>query len=100
MGDLRNGKEAGVPLWDCSNSASSRAKDLGNGTGAVLGGVKPVDDPGGLDRVRAEGRAPPGTPAALEKEELCLCISPNRVFEKEGLLDRVTFELLRIAPVN
>jgi hypothetical protein len=92
-GDLRIGKEAGFPLCVCSNSGSSRAKGLGIGTWA-LGGVKPLI-PGGLDKVRPDGRAPPGTPAALEKEGPCRL--PGRVFEMEGLLDRETFELLRIA---
>lgn len=97
MGDLRNGKEAGFPLWICTSSASSRPKDLGIGTGAV-GGVKPVGIEG-LDKLRAEGRALPGTPAALEKEE------PRRlpavVFEEGCLPDREeAFELLSIAGVT
>jgi hypothetical protein len=64
-GDLRNGKEAGSPLRGCSNSASSRAEGLGIGKGA-MGGVEPalLD---GLDKVRAEGRAPYGIPTALER---------------------------------
>jgi hypothetical protein len=93
IGYLRIGKEAGFPLCVCSNSGSSRAKGLGIGTG-TFGGVKPVD-PDGLDMVRPDGRAPPGTPAALEKEDLCRL--PGRVFEMEGLLDREAFELLSIA---
>jgi hypothetical protein len=92
-GDLRIGKEAGLPLCVCSNSGPSHAKGLGIGTGA-LGGVKPVD-PGGLDKVRPDGRPPPGTPAVLEKEDLCRL--PCRGFEVEGLLDREAIELLRIA---
>ena len=83
IGDLRFGKEAGVPLCVFSNPGSSRTKGLGIGTGA-LGGVKPVD-PDGLDKVRPDGRGPPGTPAALEKEDLCRL--PGRVFEIEGLPD-------------
>jgi hypothetical protein len=90
IGDLRIGNEAGIPLCVCSNSGSSRAKGLG----IVTGGVKPVD-PSGLDKVRPDGRAPPGTPAALEKEDLCRL--PGTVFEMEGLLDREAFELLKIA---
>ncbi len=87
MGYFRDGKEAESPLWACSNSGSSRGKDLGIGTGTV-GGVKP-DDPGGLDKVRADGQAPPGTPAALEKEEPSRL--PGIVLEMEGLLDREAF---------
>jgi hypothetical protein len=90
--DLRIGKEAGIPLCVCPNSGSSRATGLGIGTGA-FGGVKPLD-PDGLDKLRPDGRAPPGTPATLEED---LCRLPDRVFEMEGLLDRETFELLRIA---
>jgi hypothetical protein len=42
---------------------------------------------------KCEGlRAPPGTPVALEKDDLCWL----RVFEMEGMLDREAFELLRI----
>jgi hypothetical protein len=97
MGDLRNGKEEGVPLWVCISSASSRPTDLGIGTGAV-GGVKPVDIEG-FDKLRAEGRAPPGTPVALEKEELRRL--PGMVFEEGCLLDREeAFELSRIAGVT
>ena len=92
MGDLSNGKEAGVPLWVSSDSTSSRAKDLGIGTGAV-GGVKPVDL-GGLDKVRAEGPAPT---AELEIEEPCLCMFPGRVSEGD-LLDRETFRLVKNNP--
>lgn len=91
MGDLRNGKEAGIPFGVCSNSASSPAKGLGNGTGAV-GGDKPVDL-GGLDKLRAEGRTPPGT-AMLEKDELADFLVEG------GLGDRLAFELLRIAGVT
>lgn len=68
IGALRIGKEAGVPLCVCPNSGSSRAKGLGIGTGP-LGGVKPVD-PDGLDKLRPDGRASPGTPATIE-EGLC-----------------------------
>jgi hypothetical protein len=92
IGYLRIGNEAGIPLCVCSNSGSSRAKGLGIVTGAW--GVKPVD-PSGLDKVRPDGRASPGTPAALEREDLGRL--PGRVFEMEGLLDREAFELLRIA---
>jgi hypothetical protein len=92
IGDSRIGKEEGLPLCVCSNSGTSRAKGLGIGTGA-LGGDKLVG-PGGLDNVRPDGRAPPGTPAVLEKEDLC--ILPDRVFKLEGLLDREAIELLRI----
>lgn len=84
IGYLRIGKEAGIPLCLCSNSGSSRAKGLGIGTGD-LGGVKLVD-PVGLDKARPDGRAPAGTPPALEKENLCRL--PSEVFEMEGLLDR------------
>ena len=99
MGGLRIGKEAGIPLGVCSNSGSSRAKGLGIGT-EVIGGVKPVDpvDPDGLDKVRPDGRAPPGAPAALEIEDLCRL--PGRVFDMEGLLDREAFELLKIASIT
>jgi hypothetical protein len=69
---------------------------LGTGTGAA-GGVKPVDI-GGLDKLRAEGRALPGTPAAFEKEELRRLF--GRVLEDGRLLDREAFELLRIAGVT
>jgi hypothetical protein len=92
IGGLRNGKEDGIPLRVCS-SGSSRAKGVGIGTGD-LGGVKPVDS-GGLDKARPDGRAPPGTPATLEKEDPRRL--PGKVFEMEGLLDREAFELLRIA---
>jgi hypothetical protein len=92
-GYLRIGKEAGLPLCVCPGSGSSCAKGLGIGTGD-LGGVKQVEA-GGLDTVRPDGRAPPGTLAKLEKEDLCRL--PGRVFEMEGLLDREAFELLRIA---
>ena len=88
-GDLRNGKDAGVPLWVSSNSAPSGAEVLGNDTGAV-GGVKP-DDLGGLDNVRAEGSAPPETPAALKKES-CLRIFPGGVSEES---DRETFRVIK-----
>jgi hypothetical protein len=81
IGDLRDEKEDEIPLCMCSNSGSSRGKDLGIGTGAV-GEVNP-DDPGGFDESRVEGRVSPGTPAALEKEELRRLA--GRVFEVEGL---------------
>lgn len=90
MGDLRDGKEAGTPLGVCSNSASSLAKGLGNGTGAV-GGLKPVDLDG-LDRARAEGRRPPGT-ETLEKELADFLL-------EGGLGDRLAFKLLRMAGVT
>lgn len=90
IGYLRIGKEAGIPLCVCSDSGSSRAKGLG----IVSGRVKPVD-PSGLDKVRPDGRAPPGTPAALEKEDLWRL--PGRVFEMEGMLDREAFQLLKMA---
>ena len=93
IGALRNGKDAGVPLWVGSNSASSHAEILGNDTGAV-GGVKP-DDLGGLDKVRAEGSAPPETPAALEKEEPCLRIFPGGAFEERHPLDRETLRVIK-----
>lgn len=64
VGYLRIGKEAEIPLCVCSNSGPSRIKGLGIGTGA-LGGVKPVDSDG-LDKLRPDGRAPPGTSTALE----------------------------------
>jgi hypothetical protein len=92
IGDLCIEEEEGLPLCVCSNSGTSRAKGLGIGTGA-LGGDKLVDP--GLDNARPDGRAPPGTPAVLEKEDLCRL--PDRVFELEGLLDREAIELLRIA---
>jgi len=93
---LRIGKEAGVPLCVCSNSGSACAKGLGIVTGD-LGGVEPID-PSGLDKVRPDGRAPPVTPAELEKDDLCRL--PGRVLEMEGLLDREAFELLRIASMT
>jgi hypothetical protein len=70
IGDLRNGKEAGLgPLEDCSSEEpSSYAEGLGNGSGAE-GGVKPVPLDG-LDIVRNEGRPPPEIGAALEEETL------------------------------
>ena len=79
----------------CSTSGSSRGKDSGVGAGAV-GRVNP-DDPGGLDKVRADGRVPPGTLAALEREELRRL--PGRVFEVEGLQDREAFKLLILVNV-
>ena len=93
IGALRNGKDAGVPLWVGSNSASSHAEILGSDSGAV-GGVKP-DDLGGLDKLRAEGSAPPETPAALEKEEPCLRIFPGGAFEERDLLDRGTLRVIK-----
>ena len=92
-GALRDGKDAGVPLWVSSNSAPTGAEVLGNDTGAV-GGVKP-DDLGGLDRVRAEGSVPPETPAALEKEEPCLRIFPGGAFEERHPLDRETLRVIK-----
>ncbi len=82
----------------CSTSGSSRGKDSGVGTGTV-GRVNP-DDPlaGGLDKVRADGRVPLGTLAALEREELRRL--PGRVFEVEGLQDREAFKLLILANVT
>lgn len=91
IGYLRVGKEAEIPLCVCPDSSSSRDKGVGIDTG-TLGGVKPVD-PGGLDKARPDGRAPPGTPTALEKEDLCRL--PGRVFEMEGPLDREAFKLLK-----
>jgi hypothetical protein len=96
IGDFRDEKEDGIPLCMCSDSGSSRGKDSGIGTGAVER-VNP-DDPGGLDKVRADGRVPPGILAALEKEELCRL--PGRVFEVEGLQDREAFQLLILANVT
>ena len=43
-------------------------------------------------------RAPPGTPAVPEKENLCRL--PRRAFEMEDLLNREAFELLRIAGMS
>jgi len=96
IGYLRIGKEAGAPPFVCSNSGSSRAKGSGIDTG-TSGGVKPVDT-GGLDKVRPDRRAPPGTPAVLEEDDLCRL--PGRVFEIESLLDREAFGMLKRADVT
>jgi hypothetical protein len=82
-------EKAGFPLRVCSNSGTLRAKGLDIGVGALRGG-KPVD-PVGIDKVRPDGRAPPGTPAALDK--VGLRGVSGRVFPRS----RETFELLRIA---
>jgi hypothetical protein len=92
IGILGNGKEAGAPLLACTKSPSSRAKGLGNDTGAV-GGVKPVF-PTGLDKERPESRLPLGLPAVLEGE--VRCGFPGEVIEDEGLVDREAFEVLRM----
>jgi hypothetical protein len=44
MGVFETGRRRAFPLCACSTSSgSSHGKDLGIGTGAVVGGVKPVD---------------------------------------------------------
>jgi len=93
IGELLIEEEAGIPLCVWSNSGSLRARGLDIGIGA-LGGSKPVD-PGGIDKVKPDGRAPPGTPATLDKVGLRRV--SGRVFEMEGPRYRETFELLRIA---
>jgi hypothetical protein len=82
-------EEAGIPLRVCSNSDSLRVKGLDIGIRA-LGGGKLVD-PCGIDKVRPDGREPPGTPATLDK--VGLRGVSGRVFPRS----RETFELLRIA---
>ena len=69
MGDLSFGEEAGSPLRVGSDTTSMGAKGLGTGSGSV-GEVEPAVL-GGLDKERAEGRGPLGTPRALEKEFPC-----------------------------